>query len=104
MPYINGEYREPTNEDRAGWALAAANEYADQTRMNWDFTALDSRSSDDAEDTEALGELRAEVISDLLGDLMHLCDRYGLDFADLSERGAEHHGEEVREEQEAAHG
>lgn len=37
----------------------------------------------------------ATAISDLLCDLQHLADALGLDWADLTERGAGHHAAEI---------
>lgn len=52
-----------TNEDRANRAAAALSTYAEQTR-------------NDPNDFD-----KAELLRDLLGDLMHYADEHGLDFA-----------------------
>lgn len=57
MPFLN-----PTNEDRARWAAAALEAYAEQTRNN------------------PADRDKAELLRDLLGDLMHYADEQGLDF------------------------
>lgn len=36
-----------------------------------------------------------QQIGDLLGDLRHLCDALGMDFADLNERGFRHYLDEI---------
>lgn len=65
------------NTRRAGFALQGVGAYAAKTRLAGD---VDAR----------------EVIGDLLGDLRHLCDALGLDFAALDEDGREHYDAELR--------
>lgn len=68
---------EEANEARAGTAWAA---YATYVGKQY--------GSPDAEPVE-------QGMSDLLGDLMHLCDVLGLDFTELAARGARMYQEEV---------
>jgi hypothetical protein len=70
----------PTNAERSEWARTAVNAFA-----------VETRTKDEPLD---------EQVSDLLADLMHLCDAEGLDFNELSERGQGNHEAEVQEEQE----
>ncbi len=51
---------QPTNNDRARWAGAALAAFADETCPRCPFNAH-------------------EQIGDLLADLLHLCDAYGID-------------------------
>lgn len=81
---------EVTNADRAGWAQAAAEAYASETRFDPREQVIVNGDDDDKDHA-------SEVIGDLLGDLRHLCDTLGLDFDTLSETGAMHHAEEVAE-------
>jgi hypothetical protein len=74
MPYIDDEFVEPTNEDRAHWALEAAQTYAGLTR------------SDGHRVSEAGTDYAEEVIGDLLCDLRHLCKRLGVDYELLDNR------------------
>lgn len=64
------------NGTRAGHAAAALIAYARRTGLIHD------------EEPET-------AIGDLLGDLRHLCDALGLDFADLSDKGHRHYAEEL---------
>lgn len=48
--------------------------------------------------TGTLDEEPALSISDMLGDLRHLCDALDLDFDELVERGAFHYSAEIRGE------
>lgn len=73
--------KDPTNKDRARWALAAVKEYARIV-------------GDDIEEEEGL----ETAISDLLADLRHLCDKRGISFYICDHRGHEHYTEEVVEE------
>ena len=62
------------NATRAGFAARVLAAYAQETN--------------DDEDVDTL-------ISDFLGDLRHLCDGHGLDFAELDRRGYNHYVEEA---------
>jgi hypothetical protein len=73
---------EPTNEDRAKWALAAVNAFAKETRM------------------DEAGEELETILGDLFCDLRHLCDFHGLDFDHLASRSRSAY-EEERAEREA---
>jgi hypothetical protein len=55
-------FTEPTNDERAEWAQVALNAFAKETRM------------------DTAGEDDATVLGDLLTNLMHWCDRNGVDF------------------------
>ena len=65
----------PTNENRANWAENAINNYCQET-------------GDD--DTET-------GMTDLLADMMHLCDRDGFDFSTSLARAEMHYLEEKEE-------
>jgi len=73
-------YTGPKNADRADWAAAAVLKFATVTGMI---------ENEDAETT----------IGDLLADLMHLCDREGVDFHTCVARASDHYEEEVSEEE-----
>lgn len=68
------------NTLRARWAAEAVGTFAART-MNG-----------------GAGEAAHMVISDLLADVMHLCDVIGADFASLVERGRTHYDAELRGE------
>lgn len=72
----------PTNLDRSTWADAALDAYARLTR-----------TIPEDSDTE-------ELVRDLLTDLMHLCDRDGVDFAQELEYARGNYQEEMDEEAE----
>lgn len=65
-------FREATNDDRAAWAQAAVDTFMRETGT-------------DSED----------AISDLLGNLMHLCNQRGADFTAELNRGAGHYQSEI---------
>jgi hypothetical protein len=67
MAYVKSQL----NVDRASWAEAACEAFANQTGQRWHVEPED-------------------VMGDMLADLMHLCMQKGLDFAKLLERGREH--------------
>lgn len=71
---------EVTNDLRAEWADEAV--YA--------FAAVTHAADEEELDT---------LVGDLLCDLMHLCDRDGLDFAALLERAQTHYAAEVADEE-----
>ncbi len=75
---------EHTNTQRADNAAGALDHYAQRT---WN-AALPTMDGDE----------REYVLSDLLTDLNHLADRYGLDWDTLLDRAHMHHHEEVTEE------
>jgi hypothetical protein len=70
------------NKDRAQRALHSVNEY----KAYCGETVSD----------------RVETVTDLLCDLMHLCDRLGVDFDTRVVSARFHHDEEIREENEDA--
>jgi hypothetical protein len=76
MPHRDGIYGEPTNDDRASWALIAVNAFAAITHFRPDEQSV---SYDDLADPTIAGE----YVGDLLADLMHLCDVTGNDFTEL---------------------
>ena len=69
--------REPTNEDRAGWANTAVTAFAEAVR-----------------ETDMLDEEKGLVISDLLCDMMHLCDMEEIDWDRCVVRARGHYLEE----------
>lgn len=75
---------EPTNDDRAEWALEAGKVFAKRTGLSVDADELTC------------------VISDLIADLMHLARKRGYDAEHLLDNGASHFRIEVQEEEEGA--
>lgn len=71
---------EPTNEQRADWAYWAVDNFADRCGLN--------NANEDME----------TKVSDLIADLGHLCDQYGLDIEVCVERGLGHYRDELFEE------
>lgn len=69
------------NEERADWAEEALETFCDTTGVRPENDGLDT------------------CIADLLCDLMHLCDRYGLDFDYLADHGRGHWREETSEKE-----
>jgi hypothetical protein len=63
------------NDDRSDWAEAALVTFAEQT-----------------------GTDEEDAVADLLCDLMHFCDRHGLEFRDELARGEGNYEEETGEE------
>jgi hypothetical protein len=72
---------ELTNDDRADKAMQAVGAYRNVTRF--DPNDFDMQ----------------EVVQDLLGDLQHLADREGIDFAQALRMGTTTHEEEKQEEE-----
>jgi O-succinylbenzoate synthase len=74
MPYKEGVFVEPDNEDRAGWAHVALNAFAKETRN-------DPREQEvEISDDEIGGrDQLEEVAGDLICDLMHLLKLHGLE-------------------------
>ena len=72
---------EHNNRVRAGWAAEAVLTMARETGL---LSACNNEDIDTA-------------IGDLLGNLAHLCDLTGLNFADLIERGLTHYHDETEE-------
>lgn len=70
----------PDNTDRARWAVSALTEFAEQTGQINDFP-LDE-------------EIFPEVAGDLICNLMHLADMYGIDPELILDRGRGHHDTE----------
>jgi hypothetical protein len=66
---------EGMNGDRAAWAAAAIEAFRDMTRTE-----------------------RADALPDLLADLMHWCDRNGIDFAEALEAARMHYAAETSTE------
>lgn len=69
---------EPTNKDRAGWAFDAV----------VSFAQIVGQQDEDLETN----------MSDLLANLRHLCDRKGLKWSEVDNRGHMHYSAEVVEE------
>jgi hypothetical protein len=65
------------NDERADWAGEALAAFARVTRM------------------DSAGEDAATILSDLLGDLLHWCDRHDLDFEEQLERARGHYAAET---------
>jgi len=79
----------PTNEDRAAWAELALDEFC---------LAVFGRDFADTAKTEG-----ADVpVGDLLCNMMHLCQRQGVDFQAMITRAEMHFEAEVEEEEESA--
>jgi hypothetical protein len=74
---------EISNADRAYWASHAVAAYAQQTRRS------------PAEQTITSDEHARGLIGDLICDLLHLGERWGLDPEVLIESGRGHHADEV---------
>ncbi|AIG78441.1 Hypothetical protein AJAP_28010 [Amycolatopsis japonica] len=74
---LSVDYRDPVadNVARAGYAWVGVSEYANNKGMH--------------------EESAATAVSDLLADVRHLCDRLGLSFDELSQRGEMHYTEEI---------
>lgn len=66
------------NEERADWAEEAVEAFAGATRME--------------------GEDRETQVHDLLTDLRHLCDRWGLKFEKLNDKAEFHYEAEIFED------
>lgn len=77
MPYKDGAFMEPDNEDRAGFANVALDAYAGETRHNPREQHVDVLDKEHVE----------EVMGDLLCDLMHLAKLAGVDFDQVVESG-----------------
>lgn len=89
-----------TNNDRGFWALCAVEAYAGETRMDPREQVIDGAKVEAGDpDHKAHAE---ELISDLLGDIRHLCDQFGIDWDTVDDRGADHYLAEKEEEK--AHG
>lgn len=69
-----------TNKDRAGWAQVAADAFASETRMD--------KANEDME----------TVLTDLLCDIMHLCNQKGIDFKQVLDSGQAHFETDLVEE------
>lgn len=69
-----------TNNDRAEWARAAVDVFAEKTGLD--------KSGDDLD----------TMIGDLIADIMHLCERDGLDFEQVLHRGKMYFEEERNDE------
>lgn len=78
------EHREPTNSDRADWAAEALNVFCVSTYDGRSFDDLISEARDGGEITQSDA---STAICDLIGNLMHLAARYGLDPHDCVDSG-----------------
>jgi hypothetical protein len=95
MPHTPAGYFEPDNGDRAEWANVALDAYAAQTRNNPQEQSVSVDNPDDPDEKENA----EEVIGDLLSDLHHLCDQWGIDWEGRLETAAMHYRDEVAEAQ-----
>lgn len=73
-------FTEPTNEDRAGWAMVAVDAFAEKTGLD--------TSGDDLE----------TKVGDLIANLMHLCRLNQIEFAQVLESGRKLFAAELTEE------
>lgn len=71
---------EPTNEERAGWAMDAVQIFARKT-------GLDIRPGFDGLEV---------AVQDLLTDIMHLCDAYAVEFLEVLGAAGRRYQEEVQ--------
>jgi hypothetical protein len=69
---------EGKNDERALWAGHAISAFARLTGMD--------RANED----------NATILGDLLGDILHWCDRNGVDFATALHNARDHYAEETR--------
>lgn len=82
-PAVSSPYPyEPTNADRADWALTAVKVFAEETGMGPD------RGNEEL----------FTVLQDLLCDIMHLCDVEGVSFEEVFGQARGVYNEEVQEE------
>lgn len=70
---------EGMNDERSEWAAAA-------------LVAFRKRTGTD----------QGDAVADLLADLMHYCDRHGMDFSHELARAEQHYGEETLPDEEIA--
>lgn len=89
MPYMDGNFFEPDNEDRAGFANIALDAYARETRHDPREQSVDMGDADHV----------TEVMSDLVCDLMHLADAAGVEFDQILESARSNYDFEVMEEE-----
>jgi hypothetical protein len=82
-----------TNEDRAAWAAAAAEEFAQATF----YRSLESMIVDLAEGDRESSDLRC-CLQDLITDTLHLAKQHGLDVEKLHEHAYGNYVEELEEE------
>ena len=77
---MDGDKNSPNNADRADWAFRACQVFAQDTGLQIRYDGMFT------------------VIGDLLIDLRHLADQYGLDWRDLLDRANLHYEAEIKEE------
>lgn len=95
MPYSNGQFEEPDNDDRAEWACSGLVAYAMETRNDPGDQEI-NYLSDDPDEKEHV----EEVVSDFLCDLRHLLDKAGISFDAMLTRSAMHYVEEYEHQDE----
>lgn len=78
-------FTEPTNLDRAGWAMAAVDTFAEKAGL------------------DSAGEELETKVGDLLANLMHLCRINKVDFEQALHTGRMHFEAEVAEEESTDH-
>ncbi len=69
-------HKEPTNQDRAQWALSALQTFADVTGLSIAHDGLEM------------------TVRDFMADLAHLCDRDGLNLSDIIRAATNHYLDE----------
>lgn len=89
---------EPTNGDRSGWALEAVKTYTTITRGEELVEFKSVMAPESVEDAALVKELREEVAGDLVCDLMHLLDRWGIEWAEVERQATMHYRDEAEEE------
>lgn len=95
MPYIEGAFVEPTNKDRAGWAVEALNAFAAETHYDeWNQRV----HLPDEPDMDGSTEHLEEIGGDLLVDVFHLFTLYGVDVDQMIESARESWAFEQEEE------
>lgn len=90
MPWNNGQFEEPDNNDRAEWANQALTAYSEATRPA-EEVELTLGNEDDKEEFQTR-------LGDLLCDLRHLADQWGVDYDEANDNGLGNYVEERQED------
>lgn len=88
FPWERGE---PDNDDRADWAVLAADAFAEETYGGRTFTDLIEEQPD-------VGDDAYMVLQDLISDILHLARRHGWSAVELLQRAQMNFDDEVEEE------